>query len=198
MILGLTGAIGGGKSTALSAFAAAGAEVHDADRLCHEFYRDPDSELVRELANRWGNRIFTATGEVDRSRIGEIVFADQSELDFLTGLIYPELERRMTAAIAAARRRPENMTVWEVPLLFELGWERVFDATVGIWTEPALRHARLRTRGLAAEEILRREARQWPAERKLERADYALINNGSAAYLQMQCVELLKILNRKV
>ncbi len=198
MILGLTGAIGGGKSTALSAFAAAGAETYDADRLCHEFYRDPDSELVRKLAARWGERIFSATGAVDRGRIGAIVFADQTELNFLTGLIYPELERRMTAAIAAARRRPEHTTVWEIPLLFELGWERSFDAVAVVWTDPALRRARLRARGLPDEEILRREARQWPAERKLEHADYALINNGSEAYLRMQCVELLKKLNRKV
>ena len=198
MILGLTGAIGGGKSTALSAFAAAGAEIHDADRLCHEFYRNPESELVRKLAARWGKRIFSATGEVDRRRIGAIVFTDQAELDFLTGLIYPELERQMTAAIAAARRRPEIVTVWEVPLLFELGWESVFDAIAVVWTEPALRRLRLQARGLTDEEILRREARQWPAERKLEQADYALINNGSAIYLQMQCTELLNNLNRKV
>ena len=111
---------------------------------------------------------------------------------------HPELERQMTAAIAAARRRPEIVTVWEVPLLFELGWESVFDAVAVVWTEPALRRLRLQARGLTDEEILRREARQWPAERKLEQADYALINNGSAIYLQMQCMELLNNLNRKV
>ncbi len=196
MILGLTGVIGGGKSAALRELASAGAETYDVDRLCHDLYRDTDSSLVQSLLSRWGGRILTAEGSVDRRAIASIVFADRAELDFLNSLMHPELKRRVAAQIGSARARAAA-AVWEVPLLFELRWERMFDATVAVWTEPGLRRERLRARGMSDEEIRVRESRQWTDERKLELADYALINNGPADCLRTQCGELLKYFNRR-
>lgn len=191
MILGLTGSIGSGKSTALSAFAAAGARVFDADALVHGLYEQVDSALVRRLAARWGTRIFTAGGTVSRRTIGEIVFADVDELDFLTGQLYPELET-MVAALLAPARRAGGATVFEVPLLFECGWEKKFDRTATVYADAAVRHARLLARGFAsAEAIAVRERRQLSAAEKLERADYGLINHGPETLLRRQCEALM-------
>ena len=113
MILGLTGAIGSGKSTALAAFAAGGASVFDADQICHACYDDPQSSFVTELARRWGD-IFDEAGRVDRRKIAAIVFRDETELAFLTARLHPELRRRLAAIQEEARRHPERLTVIEI------------------------------------------------------------------------------------
>ena len=190
MLIGLTGAIGGGKSTALAAFAAAGADTCDADRMCHALY--DDSALLDGLSARWGD-IRDAAGRADRKKIAAIVFERPGELDFLTGLLYPMLEKafaeiRRKAALPGAR-----VMVAEIPLLFESGMERFCDATAALWTGTELRHTRLRSRGLSPEEIARREARQWSELDKWETADYGVVNTGSDRFLEMQCRKLMHI-----
>lgn len=195
MILGVTGAFGCGKSAVLSAFSARGWRTVDADRICHEFYADPEGEAARKFAARWGAEILTPEGAVDRRRLGEIVFADQEELDFLTGVLYPELSRRLDELIAGCRREGAN-GVFELPLLFEAGYEKKFDRIVAVWAAPAIRYARLRSRRNYSDgEIRRREARQLSADVKMERADYALINNGGFRELELQLDRLIGSLN---
>lgn len=198
MILGLTGAIGGGKSAALAAFSSLGANVLDADRLCHRYYDEPDSPIMLALKNRWGAQILLPDGRADRRKIGEIVFRDPVELEFLTSQLYPVLELEIRREIRESNANPERLTVIEIPLLFECGWEREFDATVAVWTEPALRHARLRKRGLDEAEIARREEKQWSDFDKLERADYGLINNGDPDLLIQQCNILIEQMKRNI
>ena len=173
MLAGLTGAIGGGKSTALAAFAACNAKTCDADRMCHELYGN--AAVIARLKDRWGETFFTE-GRADRQKIAGIVFQNQPELDFLTGVLYPELEKKMAAVRAEAALPGSPVVVVEIPLLFESGWEKYCDATVALWTGTALRHERLIGRGMTLDEVARREAKQWSEDRKLEAADYALIN----------------------
>ncbi|MBQ4106223.1 MAG: dephospho-CoA kinase [Lentisphaeria bacterium] len=189
MILGLTGAIGSGKSTALTAFAEAGAVVFDADRMCHECYADPRSPLVTALAQRWGD-IFDEAGMVDRRKIGAIVFRNDAELAFLTSHLYPELRRRLREVCDRMRQHPEQLTVIEIPLLFEEHFETMVDAVAALWCDPEIRHRRLLGRGLDEAEIQRRESRQMPAAAKWEAADYGLVNNGSPEFLKKQCRDL--------
>ena len=194
MLIGLTGAIGGGKSTALAAFAAVGADTCDADRMCHELYDDPN--LLDSLAARWGD-IRDAEGRADRKKIAAIVFTRPDELAFLTGTLYPMLEARLVESKQAAERPGAPILVAEIPLLFESGMERLCDATAALWTGTELRHARLRVRGLSPEEIARREARQWSEEAKWEAADYGIVNTGSPRMLEMQCRHLMDIWEEK-
>lgn len=100
MILGVTGAFGCGKSAVLAAFAAHGWRTADADHLCHELYAEPEGPLARQFAARWGREVLTPEGAVDRRRLGAIVFADRTELEFLTGTLYPELSRKLDGLIA--------------------------------------------------------------------------------------------------
>ena len=194
MLIGLTGAIGGGKSTALAAFAAVGADTCDADRMCHALYDDPD--LLDRLAARWGD-IRDAEGRADRKKIAAIVFTRPDELAFLTGTLYPMLEARLVESKHAAERPGAPILVAEIPLLFESGMERLCDATAALWTGAELRHARLRSRGLSAEEIARREAKQWSESAKWEAADYGIVNTGSAEFLKEQCRYLVHIWEEK-
>jgi len=196
MILGITGAFGCGKSAVLAAFAARGWRTADADRLCHELYADPNGEPARQLAARWGKEILTEEGAVDRRRLGEIVFSNREELEYLTGILYPELSRKLDGLIAGCRRDGAD-GAFELPLLYEAGFEKKFDRVVAVWAAPAVRYERLRgQRNYSDAEIRRREVRQLLADVKMEHADYALINNGSFRELEMQMDRLIGGLER--
>ena len=192
MILGLTGAIGCGKSTACTCFQRQGWLLFDADRACHELYGDPGSPFARSLRREWGESCFTPEGTIDRKALAARVFDSDEELKKLTSMLYPALFERMGNEIDSARRAKRDM-LCEVPLLFECGCAKYFDLTASVWSSRALRHERLRKfRGFTPEEIARREAKQWSAEKKLEAADIAFINNGGPDFLCRQIDRFIK------
>lgn len=190
MILGVTGSIGCGKSTVLDLFGSASWRTADADAICRGLYDDPDGDFAAACRRNWGDAFFRS-GRFDRAAVAKVVFADPAELRRLTGLIYPHLERVLDEFSLRARRDGANAAI-EVPLLFENGMERRFDAVLTVWAPAELRHERLRKfRGFDDAEIRRREALQMDPDEKLERADYALINSGSAADLAAEFRQLL-------
>lgn len=194
MILGVTGAFGCGKSSVLALFAAHGWRTADSDSLCHELYATPGGTIADRLAERWGEKILMANGAVDRRKVGGIVFENPKELEFLTELLYPELFRTIEELIRSCRRNGVD-GAFEIPLLYETGYEGKFDRVVAVWAAPEIRHARLREhRNFTDLEIRWREARQLSADAKLERADFALINNGDTRELELQVNRLISAL----
>lgn len=191
MVIGITGSFGGGKSTVLKLFADRNWRIFDADKICHELYRQPD--LSAALKAEFGAEIFTDAGELDRAALGKIVFAEDTALTRLNRLVMPMFDDKLTEFIA--RCRADNAAAAaEIPLLFEGDYQDRFDATLTVWSQPEIRRERLRKhRHFSAEEFARREARQLSADRKLELADFALINNGDAAELAAQLDELLDL-----
>ena len=163
----VTGGIAAGKSEALAAFARHGAATLSADAIVHDLLAsDPD---VREaIRGRWG-----ADAVGDRARIGEIVFADPVELDWLERLLHPRT-RALTEAWLATVDAP--LAVVEVPLLYETGGESRFDAVVVISASDEVRSRR--RPGVAA-----REARLIPNAEKMTRGDFVYVNDGSLSDL---------------
>jgi dephospho-CoA kinase len=159
----LTGGIAAGKSEALKAFARHGAATASADAIVHELLAH-DPEVREAIRARWGD---DAVG--DRARIGEIVFEDRGELEWLEQLLHPRVRLAQQAWLAGV---DERIAVVEVPLLYETGGESRFDAVVVITAPPEVRAAR---RGAFTE----RESRLIPDEEKLRRADYAYVNDGT-------------------
>lgn len=195
MILGLTGAIGCGKSTACSCFVKRNWRLFDADKCCHELYADTRGVFCRKIRETWGDGCFAADGKIDRKALAQQVFASEKELEKLTAMLYPELFGRMASEIAAARAEKADL-LCEVPLLFECGTEKYFDRTAVVWCNKEIRHKRLCLyRNFTPEEIGAREARQWSAEKKLEAADIAFINNGGPEFLDRQIDEFIKEFN---
>jgi len=163
LAVAVTGGIAAGKSEALAAFARHGAATLSADALVHDLLAH-DEEVRSAIRERWGD---DAVGE--RARIGEIVFRDREELDWLERLLHP---RTRAAADAWLATVDAPLAVVEVPLLYETGGETRFDAVVVITAPDELR---ARRRGDFAD----REARLVPDEEKVRRADYAYVNDGS-------------------
>jgi dephospho-CoA kinase len=180
----------------LDLFRAASWRTADADAVCRGLYDDPVGDFAAACRERWGDAFFTG-GRFDRKKIADVVFSRPEELRKLTELMYPHLTRELEAFAAAARKDGADAAV-EVPLLYENGMEKHFDAVLTVWAPAELRHRRLREfRHFDDAEIRRREALQMDADEKLERADYALVNSGDAAELKAELDILLERLEKR-
>jgi dephospho-CoA kinase len=190
LTIGLTGGIAAGKSEALKAFARLGAATLSSDSVVHELLRS--DELRDRLAERWGPEV-APEGSIDRSKIGEIVFADPEQLSWLEVQIHP-LVRERTAEWLRALPAKTEVAVVEVPLLFEAGSDAVFDTTVAVVTADEVRRARAAARGHAL--VDEREARQLTQAEKAERAEHVVVNDGSVEELELALSALLAKLRR--
>jgi dephospho-CoA kinase len=186
LTIGLTGGIAAGKSEALKAFARLGAATLSSDAVVHELL---ESEPLRgRLVERWGPEV-VKDGKVDRARIGEIVFADPEQLSWLESQIHPLVGER-TAEWLRSLPADTEVAVVEVPLLFEVGRDEVFDTTVAVVTSDEVRRERAAARGHAL--VDEREARQLSQLEKAERADHVVANDGSVEDLEQALSALLE------
>jgi len=185
LTIGLTGGIAAGKSEALAAFERLGAATISSDAVVHELL---DSEpLLGRLTERWGVEIAPG-GRVDRSKVGEIVFADPEQLKWLEAQIHPLVGERIGNWLDSLDDEVE-VAVVEVPLLFESEMEPVFDTTVAVVTSDEVRRARAEARGHTL--VGEREARQLGQEEKAARAAHVIENDGSLEELERRLSALI-------
>ena len=188
LTIGLTGGIAAGKSEALAAFERLGAATISSDAVVHELL---DSEpLLGRLVERWGEDVAPG-GRVDRNRIGELVFADSQELDWLESQVHPLVGERIGAWLGSLPTGTE-IAVVEVPLLFEAEMEGVFDTTVAVVAAEQVRRARAEARGHAL--VGEREARQMLQGEKAARAEHVIGNDGTVEDLEGALSALIETL----
>lgn len=171
VVLGLTGAIAAGKSEALAAFERQGAATLSSDAVVHDLL---GTERVRDLlVGRWGAEV-APDGEIDRARVGAIVFERPEELAWLEATLHPLVGERIVAWRQGLD--PDvRVAVIEVPLLFETDLDDVFDATVSVVAPDPVRAERAGARGTL--DLENRERRQLPQEEKARRATYVIEND---------------------
>lgn len=189
-IIGLAGGIGSGKSTVAGLFAELGARVIDADRLNHEVLETP--EVRAALRSEFGDSAATAEGGTDRGALRRIVRDDPEALRRLEGIVHPRIAERTEALLTAWRADPDlPAIVWDVPLLFELGWNRRCDCIVFVEADPAVRRVRkLRGCGWTAEDLERLEKNQKSLDLKRSQADYIIENNSTVESLRPRVREI--------
>lgn len=182
LIVGLTGGMGSGKSTAAALFAERGFRRLDADQLIRdELLSDP--EVVEAIRARLGGDVLGADGRVRRDKVAEKVFSDAAALAWLEDLLHPRLYARWRAIFAAASG---TAFIVEVPLLFEKRLENWFDFTVCVTADSATQLRRLEQRGVPPELARQRLVKQLPLARKCELADHVLLNDGTPEFLREQ------------
>jgi dephospho-CoA kinase len=187
--VGLTGGIGAGKSEALAALERLGAATLSTDEVVHQLLEDDE---VRELlVERFGDRV-APKGRIDRNAVAAVVFEHPDERGWLEGVLWPRVGARVAGwrDELARREPPPRAAVVEVPLLFESGMERVFDHTIAVVADEAVRGKRAAARSHAGLES--RAARQLSQEEKAERADYVVENDGDLAELERKLSALLE------
>jgi dephospho-CoA kinase len=184
-VIGLTGAVAAGKSEALAAFERQGAATISSDRVVHDLLASP--HVAERLAERWGAEI-APDGEVDRAKVGAIVFERPSELRWLEDLLHPLVGQR-TAEWRRQLPAETKLAVVEVPLLFETEMEGAFDATVVVVASDETRLERASGRG--TELFEERGARQLAQEEKAARADHVIFNDGTREELERAIERLI-------
>lgn len=197
MIIGITGSAGSGKSTVLGCFGRLGWELLDADRICAGLYERKDPRITGPIEERWAGRsVMGADGFINKKAVADIVFNDRDELCWLNALFHPLVFEE--AAAVTARKPDSCRTAFDVPLLFEAKWEDSFDFTVCVWTREDIRVSRLLQRAWSREDIKKRTENQMPADEKLGKADFALINTGSVELLESQCLKISNYIERQL
>ena len=181
----MTGGIACGKSTVADFWRQWGAEVLDADHVAHALIA-PGGECAEAVAREFGARVRAVQGGIDRTALGAVVFADPAARERLNRLLHPAVIRRMRAW-ADGIRREGRIGVAVVPLLFEAGMEKEWDAVVCVAADEKTMLERLAARGLSPAEAKARIASQWPVREKRTRADRVIENNGSLAELEKAC-----------
>ena len=190
LVIGLTGSIGTGKSEAARYLAQLGAEVIDADQVGHEAYR-PQSEAWHNVVGAFGKEILDSNGEVDRKKLGAIVFSNQDQLSRLNQIMHPLMARMVAEEIEDLRGQGVEVAVVEAALLFEAGW----DSLVGeVWVTDSsedLVIQRLSERnGLTKEEARKRISSQMDRSERLSRADLVIDNSGDIAAMESAIDEM--------
>jgi dephospho-CoA kinase len=186
--VGLTGGIAAGKSEALEAFERLGAATLSTDAVVHELLTT--GEIRDMLVERFGDDV-APDGEVDRSAVGEVVFGDPGQREWLEGLLWPRVGQRVWEwrQEVEAREPPPPAAVVEVPLLFEAGMEDGFDTTIAVVAEESVRDERAGARGHTG--VASRTSRQLSQEEKADRADVVVRNEGSLEDLERELSRVL-------
>jgi len=182
-LIGLTGAIGSGKSEALKALARLGAATLSTDDAAHEALGDPD--VVAKLVERWGPEVASGA-RIDRGRVGEIVFSDRDELRWLESITHPRVAERVVEW-QAGLGEDVKVGVVEVPLLFEANMQAFFDGVLVI-VAGERRAEWLEARGDAGVEG--RSGRQLTEAGKAERATWVVSNDGTLEDLEANLSDL--------
>lgn len=182
--VGLTGGIATGKSTVSKLLMVRGLPVVDADVLAREAVQI-GTVVHAEIVQAFGPDAVLSDGQLNRKRIGEIVFRDPVRLQWLESVIHPEVRRLAEAKRRELQSQGHQVAFYDVPLLFEKKMESLFDRVVVVACSPELQLQRLIARdGLTEEEAKRRIATQLPITDKVKKADEVIVNDGSLQDLE--------------
>jgi dephospho-CoA kinase len=172
--IAVTGGIGAGKSETLRAFERQGAAVISSDEIVHQLLRS-DPKVQQAIRERFGEGVFGDDGQIDRGRVAELVFGRPEELMWLESLLHPRVIEAYLRWRDDLRglQDPPVVCATEVPLLYEVGGDKHFDAVVVITAPSEVRVSR------HIRPMQDRELRLFPDAEKVERADFAYVNDGS-------------------
>ena len=183
-VIGLTGGIASGKSTAARYLETRGALMIDADKLGHRAY-EPDTEAFRKVVEAFGDDIVGDDGQINRRALGGKVFGNPGELDRLTGIVWPEIRKMALAEIDAARTEGKTKAVvLEAAVLLEAGWQDIVDEVWVVYAarEQAIARAMARD-GLDEAAVSARIDAQMTNEQRIEQSDVAFENATTAEAL---------------
>lgn len=198
VVAGLTGGIATGKSTVSRFLAEAGAQIVDADRLARDAVIRGTEAWARIVAH-FGRKILQPGGEIDRKRLGEIIFNDPLQQARLNQIVHPVVRRESARKIEEIRGRwPEAVIVMDVPLLIEVGLHGGLAEIIVVYVPEALQLTRLMARdGIDRAAALARIRSQMPIEEKKRYATLLIDNSGSLAATRRRSLEVYHVLRRQ-
>lgn len=192
-VYGLTGGIGSGKSTVAEMLEEYGIPVVSADELSRMVVA-PGSEGLADVVEAFGSEVLDQKGELDRKKMGQIVFANPERRRQLESILHPRIRERYEQVLDALEKAGHPVMVYEVPLLFEkkLDEQDEMTAVVLVTASADNRIARVKARdSLTTEDVLARMRAQMPEEEKRQRANYIIHNDGNQDDLRQEVEYLI-------
>ncbi|OGN94838.1 MAG: dephospho-CoA kinase [Chloroflexi bacterium RBG_13_50_10] len=190
LVIGLTGNFGTGKTTVSQILAKLGAIVIDADKLGHLLLQ-PDTETYKEILTTFGKSILKPNGEIDRNKLGKLVFDDNTALTRLNQIMHPRIYDIVRQTMEGYRQAGARVVVLEAALLIEAGWIPLLDQVwVTIAPEDTVAKRLKKARGLSEEQFLARLRTQMPQQEKARRADVVINTDCSPNELRARVTEL--------
>ena len=176
-IIGLTGGIACGKSSVADEFRNYGATTLDIDKITHRLL-EPGGELFSTYVQHFGEDIINEDGKLDRKAVGEIIFNNIEERQWINSVAHPVILNRVRDFLVKCAERGDALVILEIPLLFEAGWEFLVDETWAVYVSRKMQFWRLMNRDKITREQakIRIDAQMSPAE-IAKRADVAIDNN---------------------
>ncbi len=194
-IIGLTGSIGMGKTTAAAAFRAMGIPVHDADATVHALLAVGGGgvDAVGAAFPEALRKDDAGNAYIDRRTLGQIVFGNDALKAKLESILHPMARATGDAFVAEMRGKGHPLVVLDIPLLFEIGGEKRVDITICVTAPPEVQRARVLARdGMTAEKFARILAGQMPDAEKRKRADYIVRTDKGHDDMRRQLEDILR------
>jgi len=194
VVIGLTGGVATGKSTVAKGFEALGVPVLDADGLAH-LAIEPSQEAYNRLVEVFGSGILTDSGRIDRRKLRELLVSNPQAKKQIEDIVHPEVMRLSLKKMEEFERKGARWLLFEVPLLFEVGLEKVLSPVIVVYCPRSVQVERLILRDkMALEDALGLLEAQKDIEEKRRLADFILDNTGPFHALQPQIETLYETL----
>lgn len=191
LIIGLTGGIASGKSTVSNMFKEMGITVVDADIEARLAVMKGEA-AYHKIIEEFGKKILQEDGEIDRQKLGSIIFHEAEKRKILNGIVHPEVRKRMNNQVEAAKNNREEVVVLDIPLLFESKLTYMVEKTILVYVDKETQLQRLMERNnLSITEAQARIQSQMPLADKVKLADAVIDNNGLIADTKKQLIEIL-------
>lgn len=182
MLIGITGQIGAGKSTAADVMSQMGAVVIDADKIGRKVVEN-NPKLLKQLVRTFGRDILTTTGKLDRIKTAEIAFSNKSNKKKLDRMVHPYLLRELKKQTISLSKKYEVIVI-DAALLLDWRLDKFVDRILVIHCGEKLRFKRLQKRGISPTDAKARQRLQLPFIEFKKRADKVIFNNGTIASLE--------------
>jgi dephospho-CoA kinase len=190
IVIGLTGNLGTGKTEVATTLADLGARVINADELGHDLLQH-HTQAYTKILDAFGKSIVKRDREIDRKKLGQLVFKDSEALNKLNQIMHPRIYEMVIQKIEEYRKADTNVVVLEAALLIEAGWKPLLDQ---LWVttapEPVIAKRLKKSRGLSEDQVLDRLKTQMPQKEKIKRADAVIDTDCSIVELRARIKKL--------
>ena len=185
IVVGITGGVASGKSTALKAFAQLDWNTISTDEIVSDLWSS-DENLIRAVQDHWGKGGIFSRGNIDKEKIARIVFNNPIERAWLENIIQPLVRSKWVSHVEQSNGK---LQVVEVPLLYEKNLEPYFSYIISVFVPVKIQFSRLLRRGFSEDEARSRIASQLSCEEKAKKADVVFLGTGSDVFLSGQVQE---------
>lgn len=191
ILVGLTGGIASGKTTACKIISKCGLPIISADEISHKLTRE-DCTILKEIESKFGKGVLEKDGSLNRKKMASIIFNDRKKRELLNKIIHPVIINSINSEIKRLKKRQGMLVIIEAALLFESEYDKMVDHKLVIAVDPSVQIRRLQERdSITKEETLRRINSQISQEERINHADFVIYNNGDLSILEFEVINAL-------